>query len=100
MERGRDGGIGEKRKRKYIFMFAGMSALASIPPGAVIVKVRRGELCLVRERDGRVKRYYRGRMKMMWLLVQIVEFCFSSVECVSLCACFIDPDRVHPILLP
>lgn len=31
----------EKRRRKYIFMFSEMSALASIPPAAVIGKVRR-----------------------------------------------------------
>lgn len=43
MEGGRDRGMGEKRRRKYIFMFAGMSALASIPPAAVIGKVRRGD---------------------------------------------------------
>lgn len=35
--------MGEKRRRKYIFMFAGMSASASIPPAAVIGKVRRGD---------------------------------------------------------
>ncbi|TKS78890.1 Multiple C2 and transmembrane domain-containing protein 1 [Collichthys lucidus] len=40
MEGGRDGGMGEKRRRKYIFMFAGMSASASIPPAAVIGKSR------------------------------------------------------------
>ncbi len=43
MEGGRDRGMGEKRRRKYIFMFAGMSASASIPPAAVIGKVRRGD---------------------------------------------------------
>lgn len=43
MERGRDRGIGEERGRKYIFMFVGMSAPASIPRAAVIGKVRRGD---------------------------------------------------------
>lgn len=43
MEGGRDRGMREKRRRKYIFMFSEMSALASIPPAAVIGKVSRGD---------------------------------------------------------
>lgn len=38
--------MGEKKKKegkKYIFMFTWMSASASIPPAAVIEKVRRGK---------------------------------------------------------
>jgi len=42
VEGGRDGGMGEKRRREYIFMFTEMSASASIPTAAVIGKVRRG----------------------------------------------------------
>jgi len=34
--------MGENRRKKYIFMFTWMSASASIPPAAVIGKVRRG----------------------------------------------------------
>lgn len=35
--------MGEKRRNKYIFMFAGMSATPSVHPADIIGKVRRGE---------------------------------------------------------
>lgn len=60
MEGGRDGGMGEKRRRKYIFMFAGMSASASIPPAAVIGKVRRGDSGTQPDQRERVRGEYRG----------------------------------------
>ena len=98
MEGGRDRGIGEK-SRKYIFMFAGMSASASIPNVAVIGKVRRGDSGTQPgqgERGPSLEAFQR-RGEMMWLLLQVVNLYFLSVECVCVCmhTCFIDPNRVY-----
>lgn len=50
-ERGR-----KKRRQKYIFMFTWMSALALIPPVAVVGKVKRGNGGTQSGRGGRCAR--------------------------------------------
>lgn len=60
-------------------MFAGMSALASIPPAAVIGKVRRGDSGAQPgqgERGASIEAFQR-RGEMMWLLLQVVDFLLS-----------------------
>lgn len=92
--------MGEKRRRKYIFMFAGMSALASIPPAAVIGKVRRGDSGTrpgqqEREREGLSIQAFPGRggddvatssgSRLLLFLCGLV------------CTCFID--RIFSVIL-
>lgn len=91
MEGGRDGGMGEKRRRKYIFMFAGMSASASIPPAAVIGKVRRGDSGTQPsqgESGASIEVFHRkGGNNVATRLVQVEDFYFTSVECRYVCVC-------------